>query len=175
MPLLLLPMLVALGAHVQLDVDSWRYFGRAVLVAMLVSVVEELLFRGPLFWGVERVFGKAWLAASLTGALFFLAHVWRYAWHIDSYVWFICCGTIAVSVLRCRSSGFFKGLIFHCCMNTVGYFFMGLAAPPFPVIRKHAIDLTFPEFYAVAGFVALLATALLFTTEKKLSRATAAG
>lgn len=166
-PLLLLPTFFLLGINVQLDVDSWQYFGRAMLVAMLVSTVEELVYRGPLFWGIKKISGKAWLSAVLTGALFFLVHVRKYSWNIDAYAWFVFCSAVAISVLRCQSMGFYKGLIFHWCMNSVAYFCMGLAQPPFPVIRKHVIGLEFTQFYACAGTLALLATFFLIVNKKQ--------
>lgn len=67
-------VLMAMGIYRITGLNPWTYLLPAVAMAVSSGVFEELLFRGVLFFSVEKWFGS-WVALVVSSAVFGLSHL----------------------------------------------------------------------------------------------------
>ena len=103
------------------SLTSYPFWLAIIVNAILIPILEEVVFRGYIFSRLGKAMPAA-VAAVISSVVFGLCH--------GGLVWAIWAG-IVICVVRIKSGSIIPGIVFHIIMNTYG-----MVCSYFPVLEK---------------------------------------
>ena len=110
-------------------ITEYNFFFALLIVAILVPIYEEIMFRGIIFSSIEKYLGF-WKANIIQASLFALVHQ-----NLAMFIYFFIFG-IVLGVMVKKSKGLLVGIIFHAINNAIALYLISLSMNYQDTIQK---------------------------------------